>query len=267
MGKKQLPATTFDLSKLSNPTVKEGKPAVVIPDDFYNEGCELWKFSLIGRLDLKGITFQDVKNSFEQQWQLEQGRVQFVPMNRGFFIIKLQSHKDKDKLLNVEAWSFYQLKLNLMEWFPGFDADKHKNSHATVWVKFPSFPMEFWIEKTLLALGKTLGTPIVVDQRTLAHEYGHFASVLIDINFAELNTDVIHVTVGGLDFWKNFEIQKKPKLCCKCKLIGHSDSECRKKTKNNANNLQSQISSQCQKPQGNNATNESGNAANGGSEW
>ncbi|XP_026410373.1 uncharacterized protein LOC113305567 [Papaver somniferum] len=230
MGKKQLPTTFIDLSKLPNPTVKEGKTAVVIPDDFYNEGCKLWRFSFIGRLDLKGINFQDVKNSFEQQWKLGQGRVQFVPMNRGFIIIKLHSQEDKDKLLNVEAWLFDQQKLNLMEWFPGFDAYKHNTSHATVWVKFPGLHVEFWIFlKTLLSIGKTLGTLIVVDKRTLAHEYGHFASVLVDINFVELNTNAIHVTVGGLDFWQKFEIQKKPKFCSKCKMIGHTDSECWKK--------------------------------------
>ncbi|XP_026419408.1 uncharacterized protein LOC113315330 [Papaver somniferum] len=154
-----------------------------------------------------------------------------------------------------------------MEWFPGFDADKHKISHAIVWVKFPCLTVEFWIEKTLLALRKTLGTPIVVDKRTLAHEYGHFTSVLIDINFAELNTDAIHVTVGGLDFWQSFEIQKKPKFCSKCKLIGHSDSECRKKTKKNANILQTQSSSQGQKTQATNAANVIGNVSIGGSEW
>ncbi|XP_026433433.1 uncharacterized protein LOC113330841 [Papaver somniferum] len=213
-GKQQLPTTSIDLSSLPLPTLKEGKPAIVLPESFYLEGCDIWKFSLIGRLDFKGITFQEVKDDLEHQWQLGQGAVQLIPMSRGFFTIKLQFQTAKDKLLNAEAWFFRHQKLTLIEWFPGFDAEKQRSSHASVWVSFP-------------------GTPIVVDRRTLAHEYGHFASVLVDINFAEAATDAIHITVGGLDIWQAVEIQKVPKYCSKCKLIGHTDHECRKQHKEN----------------------------------
>ncbi|XP_026400463.1 uncharacterized protein LOC113296370 [Papaver somniferum] len=232
-GKQQLPTTSIDLSSLPLPTLKEGKPAIVLPESFYLEGCDIWKFSLIGRLDFKGITFQEMKDDLEHQWQLGQGAVQLIPMSRGFFTIKLQSQTAKDKLLNAETWFFRHQKLTLIEWFPGFDAEKQRSSHASVWVSFPGLPLEFWTEKTLLSLAKSLGTPIVVDRRTLAHEYGHFASVLVDINFAEAATDAIHITVGGLDFWQSVEIQKVPKYCSKCKLIGHTDHECRKKHKEN----------------------------------
>ncbi|XP_026433631.1 uncharacterized protein LOC113331060 [Papaver somniferum] len=232
-GKQQLPTTSIDLSSLPLPTLKEGKPAIVLPESFYLEGCDIWKFSLIGRLDFKGITFQEVKVDLEHQWQLGQGAVQLIPMSRGFFTIKLQSQTAKDKLLNAEAWFLRHQKLTLIEWFPGFDAEKKISSHASVWVSFPGLPLEFWTEKTLLSLDKSLGTPIVVDRRTLAHEYGHFASVLVDINFAEAATDAIHITVGGLDFWQSVEIQKVPKYCSKCKLIGHTDHECRKQHKEN----------------------------------
>lgn len=144
-------------------------------------------------------------------------------MSRGFFIIKLQTQEAKNKLLNAEAWFFGHQKLNLIEWFPGFDAENQCSSHSSVWVMSPGLPMEFLIEKTLLAMAKSLGTPIVVDRRTLDHEYGHFSSVFVDIDFADPATDAIHVTVGGLEFWQTFDIQKIPIFCTKCKIIGHSD--------------------------------------------
>ncbi|XP_026433429.1 uncharacterized protein LOC113330837 [Papaver somniferum] len=235
-GKQQLPTTMIDINALPKPTVKEGKPAVVLPDSFYYEGCDIWKYSLIGRLDLKGINFQEVKNHFEQKWKLGQELLQFVPMSRGFFIIKLRSQEAKDKIMKVEAWFFGHQKLNLIEWFPGFDAEKQRSSHASVWVTFPGLSMEFWTEKTLLTMAKSLGTPIIVDKRTLAHEYGHFAAVLVDIDFAEPATDAIHVSGGGVDFLQPVEIQKVPKFCSKCKIIGHTDQECRKQAKNNVDN-------------------------------
>ncbi|XP_026378409.1 uncharacterized protein LOC113272828 [Papaver somniferum] len=202
VGKKTLPTTSYDLSSLPNPTVKEGKPSVIIPEDFYKEGCEIWKFSLIGGLDFNDLNFIDVKKTFESQWHLGDGRVHFIPMVRGFFIIKLKSQEDKDKLFDAEAWIVEHQKLSLLEWYPSFDPQRQKTSHASVWVKFPGLPMEFWLEKTLLSMAKSLGTPIVVDK------------------------------LGGLNFWQPIDICKKPKFCTHCKIIGHNDGECRKKQNN-----------------------------------
>ncbi|XP_026400451.1 uncharacterized protein LOC113296359 [Papaver somniferum] len=102
-------------------------------------------------------------------------------------------------------------------------------SHSTIWVKFSGLQVEMWVEKTLLALGKSFGTPIVVDKRTLNHEYGHYASVLIDIDFAKLNTNYVYVEAGGRNFLQPFEILKRPKYRFKCKIVCHLDLECRKK--------------------------------------
>ncbi|XP_026400443.1 uncharacterized protein LOC113296352 [Papaver somniferum] len=231
-GKNLPPKIVVDLSTLPNPTTKEGKLAVVIPEEHYLEGCAIWKSSLIGRLYFKDLIFSDVKKNLQLQWKLGDDRIQFVPLNRGFFIIKLHAQDDKTMILEAEKWIVAQQTLTLMEWYPSFDPDKQRSSRAACWVKFPGLPMEFWIEKTLLDMGKALGNPVVVDKRTLEHEYGHFASVLIDFDFDELDTDGIHVTVGGMEFWQNFEILKKPKFCSKCVILGHSDSECHKKKKN-----------------------------------
>ncbi|XP_026459187.1 uncharacterized protein LOC113359827 [Papaver somniferum] len=159
-------------------------------------------------------------------------KVKFIPMNRGFFIIKLLTQEDKEKVYregNKDPWIVNEQPSRLIEWYLGFDADKQCTSQSTVWVKFPGLPVEMWVEKTLLALGKSLGTPIVVDKRTLNHEYGHYASVLIDIYFAKLNTDYVYVEAGGRNFLQPFEILKRPKYCSKCQIVGHLDSKCIKK--------------------------------------
>ncbi|KAI3847245.1 hypothetical protein MKX03_029725 [Papaver bracteatum] len=58
-GKKQMPTMSVDLTTLPKHTVKDGKPDLVIPQDYFFEGCEIWKYSLIGRLDFKDLDFNE----------------------------------------------------------------------------------------------------------------------------------------------------------------------------------------------------------------
>ncbi|XP_026430543.1 uncharacterized protein LOC113327581 [Papaver somniferum] len=95
---------------------------------------------------------------------------------------------------------------------------------------FPELPVELWTEKSLLSIGKILGNPIVVDEKTLKLDYGFYASVLIDIDFAKHIPERIHITSGGKEFWQYIDIQKYPKFCSKCNIIGHVDAECKKKS-------------------------------------
>ncbi|XP_026399080.1 uncharacterized protein LOC113294925 [Papaver somniferum] len=117
-----------------------------------------------------------------------------------------------------------------MDWYPGFDPERQKTSHANVWVHFPGLHAELWMEKNLLSMGKVLGNPIVVDQRTLTLEFENFTSVLVDIYFAKHIPDRIRLTAGGRTFWQNLDIPKPPKFCLKCCIIGHTDKECRKQS-------------------------------------
>ncbi|XP_026396028.1 uncharacterized protein LOC113290660 [Papaver somniferum] len=84
-------------------------------------------------------------------------------------------------------------------------------------------------------MGKVLGTPIVVDQRTLNLEYGNFASVLVDVDFAKHIPSRIKITAGGRTFWQYLEIPRAPKFCMKCCIIGNNDDECRRQTKGDDN--------------------------------
>ncbi|XP_026399672.1 uncharacterized protein LOC113295556 [Papaver somniferum] len=222
----------IDISSLLNPVFHDDKPSMEIPLDFFQEGCAAWNFSLIGRLDFRVSRFTDVKKSLEDQWSLGPGRVKFTPMYKGFFIIKFSTEEDKLKIRD-KTWKIDQQELHLRDWFPWFDPNKEISSHAAVWVDFPVLYVELWTEKVLLSLGKNLGTPIMVDKNTLNHEYGCYAAILIDIDFTKKVPDSIHVTVDGRSFDQFVELQKIPKFCSCCRIVGHVESDCRRKTKKN----------------------------------
>lgn len=135
-GKKTLTPTTVDLSKLPKPTLKEGKPALEIPQEFFQEGCMKFQHSFIARLDFTGLKFSEVKKTLESQWQLERG-IKFLPMSNGFFIIMLSTAEDKEQIRNGHMVKVNNQELKLQDWYPSFNPNRQCASHAIVWVLFP----------------------------------------------------------------------------------------------------------------------------------
>ncbi|XP_026399108.1 uncharacterized protein LOC113294955 [Papaver somniferum] len=78
-------------------------------------------------------------------------------------------------------------------------------------------------------MGKVLGTPIVVDQKTLYLDFGYFAAVLVDIDFGKNIPERIRIKSGGKSFWQYLDIPKSPKFCLHCNIIVHHEKECKKK--------------------------------------
>ncbi|XP_026384338.1 uncharacterized protein LOC113279910 [Papaver somniferum] len=163
-----------------------------------------------------------------EAWREE---VQVCTYEQRFFVIMLSNSDDNEKI-SASNWFINHRALKLIDWYPGFNSEKQKTSHAAVWVRFPGLPMKLWTEKSILSMGKILGTRIVVDQRTLSLEYGHFASVLVDIDFAKHIPKCIALTAGGRKFWQYQDIPNDPKFCFACNIIGHCDDECKKKNSN-----------------------------------
>ncbi|KAF6134137.1 hypothetical protein GIB67_013534 [Kingdonia uniflora] len=87
--------------------------------------------------------------------------------------------------------------------------------------------VEFWEVETLMFLGRTLGTPIQIDQSASTMEFGYFAKVLIDIDLAVPIPNKILVEVVDGNFWQRVELGSTPKFCSHCKIIGHYFVECR----------------------------------------
>ncbi|KAI3843632.1 hypothetical protein MKW92_016593, partial [Papaver armeniacum] len=222
--------TAVDVSSLPNPTLINGEPSLVIPADFYQEGCKPFEYNFIARLNFTGLKFVEVKNILVTQWQLNPNSVRFMSMSKGFFVIMLRDEQTKSRIRN-KKWYVNQQELRLMDWYPGFDPERQNTSHAAVWVHLLGLHAYLWTERSLLSICKAVGNPIVVDQRTLNLEFGSFASVLVDVDFAKHIPSRILLTDGGRTFWQTVDIPKHPKFCLHCNIIGHTDKECRQKPK------------------------------------
>lgn len=119
------------------------------------------------------------------------------------------------------------------EWVPNFDPEKQKYTASIVWVQLKGLRLEYWTEKILLAMCKTLGKPIKVDEVTMNKEFGFFASVIVEIDFAHHVPDKIWVKSKWCPtgYYQEVVIPKARKFCDHCKILGHQIVECREALK------------------------------------
>ncbi|XP_026378412.1 uncharacterized protein LOC113272832 [Papaver somniferum] len=217
-----------NLLSLPDASLYEKEPALDLPLELTQEGREIFQFSLIGRLNFKGLKLNEVQKVLEAQWKLGDRRSKLVPMTKGFFIIKLTTTKDKKHVWHGDTWVVQDQQLRVFNFYPNFDPERQNTSCATVWVSFPGLYIELWTKIILLSIAKILGRPIAIDQKTLDHDVGNYAVVLIDIDFAKPIPKRIRLKANGNEFWKYVEVQdlENIKFCTHCKFMGHKFENC-----------------------------------------
>lgn len=104
------------------------KPVCFIPDDFIDESLGEWRFSLIGRLNLVKLKFESATTILRKQWNIK-GTIEFIPLGKGFFIIKLDNPEDKHHIWD-RLWPVESQYLKLRAWEPNFIPEKSKNNFS-----------------------------------------------------------------------------------------------------------------------------------------
>ncbi|KAL5726131.1 hypothetical protein ACHQM5_009200 [Ranunculus cassubicifolius] len=150
-----------------------------------------------------------------------------VMNGKGFFMLRLDCRDDLVRIW-AKAWNFGGQVVRFTQWTPDFDPESQKVTNALVWVKFPGLKQQYWDYEILMRIGKGLGKPIGVDQKTISREFGFYALVLIDIDMSQPIPWTVNVKEeGGREFVQAVEIDKLPEFCSHCKVVGHGVLGCR----------------------------------------
>ncbi|XP_026417292.1 uncharacterized protein LOC113312773 [Papaver somniferum] len=213
-------------------SAEENSPSFFIPDEVIDECLDEWKFSLIGRLDLVKLKMNTVSEALLKQWQLK-GKVQFIPLGKSFFIIKLDNLEDINHIWQG-FWKVDTQILCIRSWEPNFNPAAQKTTSAYVWVIFPGLSIEYWKESILMQMGSILGRAIKVDEITLKRVVGYYACVLVEIDISKSIPNSIWVNSKYGKFEQPIQAPNKPKFCSHCKSLGHFVIECRTKRKENS---------------------------------
>ncbi|KAF5195064.1 zinc ion binding / nucleic acid binding protein, partial [Thalictrum thalictroides] len=217
---------SVDLADLPLPSLRGETPVIKISPKSVDKGVDFYKFALVARMDLKGTNMDEIRGAARQIWDFS---VKISPLGRGYLIFKLETQQDLDKLWFGGPWFIKKQLLRFSKWTPNFSVDKQKNTMAAVWVKFPGLSMEYWEVDILMAMGRTIGSPMHVDRNTIERDMGYYASVLVDVDLSEPipNKILVEVEDRNIEFWQDVQLGKLPSFCNNCKTIGHCVSQCR----------------------------------------
>lgn len=118
--------------------------------------------------------------------------------------------------------------MRIREWTPGFDPFKLKLTTAPVWVRIYNLPYEFWHPDLITGIGRAIGNPIKIDGKTASGVFGHFARILVDVDFQNPLQEFVMIDRGEKSFFVEFFYENIPTFCGACKQLGHETSKCRK---------------------------------------
>ncbi|XP_026457971.1 uncharacterized protein LOC113358560 [Papaver somniferum] len=200
-------------------------PSITLIDDKDDNKYDSWKISLIGRLDFLRIKFVDAMGILRNQWKLT-GDCHLILLGKGFFIIKLSNEVDQNYIRNYR-WDVQDQVLRTRNWIPNFRPENQRTSHALVWVSLPGLSLEYWDEKKLFTICDAIGNPVKMDDDTIKYSSGYAANVLVELDLSKPIPNKLWIITKYGSFSQAIVLNKLPKFCSQCKLVGHLLSECR----------------------------------------
>ncbi|XP_058726185.1 uncharacterized protein LOC131597508 [Vicia villosa] len=207
------------------PNLVDGEVEVAIEEDDVASEIHFWANSLILYAFGEDLSMNMVKNYMAKTWN-------FVKLpnlyynDDGYFILRFHSHDDMDAVLMKGPYTLRNVPLLLQEWRPDFNLKRDMLRTLPIWVKLPQLPMCLWGEKILSKIGIAIGFPLVMDECTASKLRVSYARILVEVDVTKDFVKEIPIRdCEGRKIKKMVEYEWRPKLCDKCKKLGHQCKE------------------------------------------
>ena len=248
-------ATTPKTSSNDNmpkPLIRGESVSITITQQIYEKGLEICKHNLRGRLVLnkgdKPYTTKDIHLKLQKQWKTT-GEWSMRPLGSGYFEFIFSSVIDLHMVWASRTVNLKPGILRLFEWTKDFNMNKERNTHAQVWIRLMELPQEYWMDRTLREIASVVGTPLIIKNATTKRLYGHYAGILVDMDFSRKMFHEITVEREGYSFNVEVAYEWLPDFCSHCQNIGHDVTAYRWLYPRQDNNAHKQAVAQGKKPE------------------
>lgn len=91
--------------------------------------------------------------------------VNFVEIGEGTFLVKFGTMEDRERILNLSPWMFYQYILSLVPYEKEKDLSLYNFSIVPFWIRVSNVPMEMTDRQLVMEVGSAVGKVIAIDWR------------------------------------------------------------------------------------------------------
>ncbi|XP_074288529.1 uncharacterized protein LOC141613686 [Silene latifolia] len=189
---------------------------------------DYWKHSVYCFILCANPPWDIVEGFIRRLWINHQvDRLSFLP--NGVFLVRFKSRAAREAVLKQGHFLFDNKPLIVRPWSPEIELVKHEVKSVPVLIRLLNLPLKFWgkgIARISGLVGKFIKCDIATEERTRLG----YARAMIEMNLGDpLPDKVSFLDENGVLVEIVVEYEWKPIVCLKCKGVGHSTEDCRKK--------------------------------------
>ncbi|WJX16517.1 hypothetical protein P8452_06530 [Trifolium repens] len=197
-----------------------------------------WKQGLIVKLFGRRIGYKALENRLKQMW-VRKGVISIIDLGKEYFLVYFSNEEDYNKALEDGPWLIYDHYLIVRQWSPNFYPNEATIDSASVWVRIPDLPIEYYDAKVLHFIGDRIGKMVKVDKNTLFQERGKYARLCVEVDL----TKTLLATFELKGRFYKIEYEGLHMLCRTCGKLSHYIEGCPEKkttTQDGSQNHQAQ---------------------------
>ncbi|XP_028111817.1 uncharacterized protein LOC114310107 [Camellia sinensis] len=198
-----------------------GIPQIKLPKNLLSKIRRPWKDCFIVKPLGKSIGYKLLTLKVRKIWDL-QGDFEAIDLGLGFFLFKFQMNDDYTKVLSGGPWIILDHYLTVRKWCHDFKPSHVREVTTAIWVRFPQLPIEYYIEKVLYHIAKSISKPLKIDINTATSTRGKFDKVCIEVNLSQPLTT--YFAIGKYTY--GIEYEHLHFFCFNCGHVGHRRDRC-----------------------------------------
>ncbi|XP_025625646.1 uncharacterized protein [Arachis hypogaea] len=140
----------------------------------------------------------------------------------GYFLVKSDLAKDREKILIGGPWMFGDYYVAVKPWSATFQPNEKSFGSTPVWIRIVSLNILYYQERAMRKIASGIRTPIKIDLATKEAKREKFARACVQIDL-----DLLMVSKIIVDGAKStIEYENLDLICEKCNCFGHVKEYC-----------------------------------------
>jgi hypothetical protein len=153
--------------------------------------------SLVGRISYRHLCNTNLETWMDKTWRPILGYVPSLShLGQGWLYFLFNSPEDSTTILE-RLWTLDNNSLMLKRWRVSFDPSQDYFLHRHLWVLLPGLPLYLWNEKSLMAIGNSLGRFISLDSKILTGPDEKMARILVELDIHEGLHETLYIDWRG----------------------------------------------------------------------